>query len=757
MLPRVREMVWRRGLSLAPLAYPGLLAGLAVFTGLIAYQGVREVGAAVAVAGWGLLVVALFHLVPMLADALGWHVLLGTRVGQAGPTAGTMLFARWIGESVNGLLPVMQLGGNVAKIRTLMRRGVPAEPAVASVVVDVTLVLTTQILFAFVGLALLAGRLGGGRLTVVAVAGMAILLSLLGGFVVAQRHGLFGAATRLAAGLMPGEQGDSLVARAAALDAHVVGFYRERRAVAWSGAWHLLSWVLGAGEVWLALRFLGSPVDIYTAVLLESLGQAMRGGAFVVPGAIGVQESGFVLLGQLLGLPPGAGLALSLTKRVRELVLGVPGLIAWQLERPGTTASFDARVVRPASGSAEPAVGELRPAVPSRRRAALARIPFLDLDAAGLIAAARRRTGLEDIEEDATFHTALTRLVDSFEHEARLHPIGWIAARSDTTRLLANRLSLIEARKRHPEIAAQVVRRPLFVTGLPRTGTTLLHGLLAQDPASRAPLHWEMIYPCAAAGRTQQERDRGRTAAARQLRWLHRLAPRLRAIHELGAELPEECLIITSHSFMSLQFQTSHHVPSYEAWLEGQDLTPAYLWHRRFLQHLQSNGSNRQWVLKAPAHLFGLPALFAAYPDADVIFTHRDPTEVSVSLASLTTVLRRVFARVDPVAVGQEMTVRWASAIERACRDRDAGSAPSERFLDVRYADLVADPIGTVRRIYAHYDRPFTPLAEERMRAFLAVHPKDAHGRHEYSAAQFGLDPARERERYRAYCERFGV
>src|SRR6185503_361957 len=288
--------------------------------------------------------------------------------------------------------------------------------------------------------------------------------------------------------------------------------------------------------------------------------------------------------------------------------------------------------------------------------------------------------------------------------------------------------SLIEERKRRPEIAAQAVQRPLFVTGLPRTGTTLLHGLLAQDPASRAPLHWEMIYPSA---RTGGGRDRRIARATRQLGWFHRLAPRLKAIHPVGAELPEECLIITSHSFMSLQFQTSHHVPSYEAWLEAQDMTPAYVWHHRFLQHLQVDDPSRHWVLKAPAHLFGLPALFVAYPDADVVFTHRDPVEVSVSLASLTTVLRRVFARVDPVAVGHEMTARWASAIERACRDRDAGCAPSERFFDVRYTDLVADPIGTVRRLYAHYDRPFTPLAEERMRAFLAAHPS-AHGRHAY-------------------------
>jgi hypothetical protein len=383
-------------------------------------------------------------------------------------------------------------------------------------------------------------------------------------------------------------------------------------------------------------------------------------------------------------------------------------------------------------------------------------VSLVRLDAEALLGEARHRTGLEDFG-DGDFREALDRLLGSFEHEASLSLIGRIAARQDLTRLLANRLRLVEDRRRHPEIAAEEIRRPLFVTGLPRTGTTLLHGLLAQDPASRVPLHWETIYPSPPPERSRYLTDRRIEAAERQVRWFHRLQPDIRRIHAVGARLPEECLVITSHSFLSFQFQTTHAVPSYEAWLEAHDLRRCYEWHRRFLQHLQHRCHGERWVLKAPAHLFGLPALFAAYPDAGVIFTHRDPLEVAPSLASLTTVLRRTFSDgVEPVAVAGEMTARWAAGIERALRDRDRGCAPASQFLDVQYDDLTRDPIGTVRRLYTHYDLPFTPLAEERMRRFLAANPKDKHGRHVYSLEQFGLDREGERERYRRYRRRFG-
>jgi len=380
------------------------------------------------------------------------------------------------------------------------------------------------------------------------------------------------------------------------------------------------------------------------------------------------------------------------------------------------------------------------------------------LDPEVLCEEACRRTGLYDFDDDGVFREALGRVVRSMRLESGLSLVGRIAARQDLLRLLANRLRLVADRQRFPEIAAEAVRRPLFVTGLPRTGTTLLHGLLAQDPANRAPLHWEMIFPSPPPERARYTTDRRIAAAERQLRWFQRLQPNLQPIHAVGARMPEECLIITSHSLLSLQFQTTHYVPSYQTWLETIDLRPCYEWHRRFLQHLQWRCPGDRWVLKAPAHLFGLPALFQVYPDAGVIFTHRDPLKVAASLASLTTTLRSTFATtVDPVAIGREMTDRWARAIYRALRDRDAGCASPRQFFDVQYADLERDPIGVVRAIYRHYNLPLTPEAEERMRAFLVENPKDKHGRHRYSLADFGLDPDEERARYAAYMRRFDL
>ena len=266
------------------------------------------------------------------------------------------------------------------------------------------------------------------------------------------------------------------------------------------------------------------------------------------------------------------------------------------------------------------------------------------------------------------------------------------------------------------------------------------------------------MFPSPPPQRSRHARDPRIAAADRQIRWFHRLNPEFRKIHPIGARLPEECLIITSHSFRSFQFQTSHRVPSYQSWLEESDLRPSYEEHRRFLQHLQWRCPTERWVVKAPAHLYGIAALLAVYPDAGIILTHRDPVEVVPSMASLHAVLRSTFSdTVDPVEVGVEVTRRWAEGIERALRVRDSIPDSASRFFDVRYADLVRDPFATVRGIYAHFDLPFTPAAEQRMRRFLAANPKDKHGAHRYSLEQFGLDADAARARFRAYRERFGV
>jgi len=303
----------------------GLAVGIALFTVLVVYHGVGVVAAALAQAGWGLVVVAAFHLIPVVGDALGWRSLLDPK-GR--PSLPFFVRARWIGESVNGLLPVLQIGGNVAKARLLAEAGVAGARAGASVVVDVTLLMLSQLAFTLAGIVLLVARLDSEHLGVVVV-GAALMGLMAAGFVAAQRARGFGRGARLLARFGRG-LGSQLALDADALDAEVRLLHGHGRRLLRSAGWHLASWIAGVGEVWLALAFLGHAVDLATAMLLESLGQAVRAAAFAIPGALGIQEGGFVVLGTALGVPPETCLALSLAKRARELILGVPGLVSWQ-------------------------------------------------------------------------------------------------------------------------------------------------------------------------------------------------------------------------------------------------------------------------------------------------------------------------------------------------------------------------------------------------------------------------------------------
>ncbi len=383
-------------------------------------------------------------------------------------------------------------------------------------------------------------------------------------------------------------------------------------------------------------------------------------------------------------------------------------------------------------------------------RKALARLTEKDV-----LEASCRQAALDDFG-DQSFREPFRRLIESMETEARLNILGRVASKHDMIRLLVNRLRMQEDLKRNPGIAEEEIRRPIIITGLPRTGTTLLHSLLALDQTSRVPLTWETVYPSPPPETATYHTDRRIGMVDRQIRWFHRMVKGFNRIHPVGASLPEECLVIFSHSFLSYQFETTHRLPSYLNWLEDQDLRPAYEVHRRFLQHLQWRCPGERWVLKAPAHMFDFEALFSTYPDACVVMTHRDPIEVTASNASLTATLRTAFSdHVDPFEVGPECSQRWAGAIGKALRSRDRGCAPTERFLDLYYVDLMADPVGSVRNVYASFDLPFPEGLEERIREFLHRNPKDRFGKHRYCLEEFGLGLGEEKERYAAYRERF--
>ncbi|HEV2703915.1 MAG TPA: flippase-like domain-containing protein [Steroidobacteraceae bacterium] len=309
-----------------------LTAGLLLFLALLVSQGLPAILSTLAAAGWGLLAVTAFHLLPLGLDAAAIRVLY--QRGQTQHVLRDALLARWIGESANSLMPAGQLGGPVFMARYLARRGMPMPQAAAVITVSTTLQTFAQILFALLGVLLLGARAGGvseHSLRTMALIASGFLALQIVGFYYLQRRGLFSKLLRLVNRLLGSRNWSGLMTQAQAIDTAVQVTYSRSGPVALSFLASLIGWLVGAGEVYLILKYMDHPVGWVTALLLESLGQAVRGAAFAVPGALGLQETGYVLLAPLAGLTPEVALALSLAKRVRELLLGLPGLLYLRL------------------------------------------------------------------------------------------------------------------------------------------------------------------------------------------------------------------------------------------------------------------------------------------------------------------------------------------------------------------------------------------------------------------------------------------
>jgi hypothetical protein len=379
------------------------------------------------------------------------------------------------------------------------------------------------------------------------------------------------------------------------------------------------------------------------------------------------------------------------------------------------------------------------------------------LDEAGLLAEAERRTHLSDFGDDF-FREPLRRLVDALEREAALSLLGRVIARRDLLRCLENRLRMTEVMRHHPELLEGPVPAPIFIVGLPRTGTTILHELFAQDPANRVPMTWEVMHPWPPPERSSYDCDPRIAQVERHFAGVDRVLPDFKKMHPMGAQLPQECVALMAHDFATLMHHTTHDVPSYQRWLEELDFRPVYASHRRQLQYLQWRCAAERWVLKSPGHLWELEPLLAVYPDARVVQTHRDPVRVVASLVSLVRLLRSLASeRVDPVAIGEDWSARLARGLERSMAVRARGLLPPERVFDLHFTDFVGDEIATVRRIYRHFGLELGGEAEARMERFLADHPRDRHGVHRYELSAAGLDASAERRRYVAYQECFGI
>ncbi len=377
----------------------------------------------------------------------------------------------------------------------------------------------------------------------------------------------------------------------------------------------------------------------------------------------------------------------------------------------------------------------------------------------GVMSDARRKTGLSDFGDEG-FVRALEVLTDSINREAALNPIGHMIIRGRIVGVLANKLVAQDNIKRHPEILDIPVEAPIVVAGLARTGTTMLHRLIAQDPGMRSLASWEAINPAPAKHKAGQKKDPRFAQAAAAAKGLKYMSPGFFAIHPAEPDAPEEEVILLEQAFLTTTPEAMMNVPTYSKWLEMQDHVPAYRALKRMMQYLQWQrpgiGKDVRWVLKTPHHQEYFDPLLEVFPNATIVHTHRDPLKTSPSLFSMLTHLQMIFSDdVDPNRVASH----WLGKIENMARRTLATRerVHDKGFVDVSYYDLIKDPIREVERIYEAAGTPLTPEAREAMESARKVNKQHKYGRHKYSLADFGMTKDDVESRIAAYRTRFNV
>ena len=391
-----------------------------------------------------------------------------------------------------------------------------------------------------------------------------------------------------------------------------------------------------------------------------------------------------------------------------------------------------------------------------------------------LMAAATAQAGLDDFgdpddggdpgdgpatEAGATgWRTHFEAFMEALERECPLHLVGRILTRTDLLAALRNRLELVDLWRRRPDIAEQPMSGPLVVIGAARSGTSILHELLGLDPAHAMPTTWKVHRPVAAATGNAAAVAAARRSVDEVVSFWHDVQPEYEAMHHNGGNLPTECIFLTVPTFLSDNWAGTHTVPSYSRHLALADHRPAYEWHRRTLQTLSLREHGRRWVLKAPSHLATLRELFAVYPDAGVVQLHRDPAATVPSMLSLMGTLR--WMRTDAVDMAPFVapTVAGVAYLQRrAIEDRAAGRLPDDRFFDLHYTDLLADPAGAIGAAYEHFGWEMPAQLPGAVADYLARKPKGAKGRHRYSPEAFGLTAEGIRAEFGDYIDRFDI
>ena len=368
-----------------------------------------------------------------------------------------------------------------------------------------------------------------------------------------------------------------------------------------------------------------------------------------------------------------------------------------------------------------------------------------------LLESALKRGNRRDFA-DRSFIRPFEHLLSACNEEADLSALGVRALRVDVLRCLRNLLQFDEIEADFPAVLARPISSPVFITGMPRSGTTFLHRLILQDPGTIAPRLFQLVYPYASQSSYIGTALRKRWVSL-QLALFRLIAPELNALHPVAVDSPEECTDITAHVFQSLRFDAMYRVPSYNSWLGRSGFLDAYRFHRRFLQHLDAQLPARRWILKSPDHLFALDDIRKVYPDARLVLVHRDPVRVLASVAKLTEVLRRPFAcSIDRIEIGREVSASWLDGARRMRELSTSGDA-----LHLNYRQIVSRPIDAVRAVYQHCGLVLTAEAESRMRSWLRTAANVRRPWRDYKLGEFGLDPHLLLERFAPYTDTFGI
>jgi Sulfotransferase family len=377
-----------------------------------------------------------------------------------------------------------------------------------------------------------------------------------------------------------------------------------------------------------------------------------------------------------------------------------------------------------------------------------------------VVRGACEQTGLDDLGDD-WYREPIGLALRCLDEKADLSAFGRISAHSQMTGHLRNRLRVEHLVRTHPEILDVVIARPIFIVGQPRTGTTHLHNLMAEDPALRSLPYWESLEPvlsdsdrAAIEGGAPDPRPE---QCAVGLEFLNDGLPLFKRMHDMTVDHVHEEIQLLAIAGSTMLFETMAVMPTWRDWYRANDQTPAYSYLKKVLQCCQWLRGGERWVLKSPQHVEQIPALLSVFPDATFVFTHRDPVSVIASTATMISYTARTSAeKVDPVKIGHY----WADRVEMMLRAgmRDHHLLPDGRFLDVKFDEFMADDLAMVQRIYEVADQPFTNEARAAMDAFMVEHPRGVHGGVIYDLeGDFDLDAAQLRERLRDYTDRFDV